>query len=735
MHVTGTACPSSSEPKTPCSNDEAFTRIWLQHRAEMLSLCRRCTRQDADAEEAFSRASLLLYRKLPAYRGQVDNFRGWILRLTFNACMSLHRENRRRSEQSLEDDGVESLAEARLLDASPARDPESSYLQKEMGQFLRSSIENLPMRLRETITGHLSLGSYREIADHLSINEANARKRVQEAREILSRGLTEYRKGAAPPPVPRRRPRQASATQPAGDPPERVRALRAVVVTLPEGVERDGLLALRLPLADESRQALERYVEKHPRSWKKRLALARALLEEGRIEEAIPHLERGVEKQPRHLGAWLDLIAVYRLQERPAAAADACERALATNRGPAAALLQGLRAQCLGRPAEAERAFLHAQDAMPESPAPCIALAELQMATGHPSEAAASLEQALACCPTDVAALTLGSEALRLLGRSAEVRRRDVRALEIDTANPPALERRLAASVRSAGGRIAPESGSWRAVERLARTRAAALSLLSFFRVCSGDLAGAKEMASFVAEHPQLPEARIERARLLDALDRPLAALQEIDAARALHSGSRELDLLACRTSARAGLSWRTLEESENLLARYGDAWDTASTAAWALAHLGHQDRAVELSKAAVARQPELPVAWLEHGRVLARCERLQEAAAALELGWSLLPPEDGFDLAAPAAHDLAVLHKYLDQPELARNWALQALRACAALGEIDPVRAHILQGRIQAGIGSEGGAATGSVNISPVFLRIEERRVLTSQHSETSLG
>ncbi|MBW8879194.1 MAG: sigma-70 family RNA polymerase sigma factor [Acidobacteria bacterium] len=708
----------------------------------MLSLCRRCTRQEADAEEAFSRASLLLYHKLPAYLERVENLRGWILRLTFNACMSLHRESRRRGEQSLEEIGAASLADEGLLDTSPEGDPESSYLQKEMSQFLRSSIENLPERLRDTMIGHLSLGSYREIADRLAINEANARKRMQEAREVLSRGLAQYRAGVARPPAPPpgrpAKPRRAASASAAGDPPERVRALRAVVVTLPGGVERQRLLALRLPLGKERRDALERYVEQHPGGGTKRLALARALLEEGRAEEALPHLEHGVERQPRRLDAWLDLIATCRLLERPAAAAGACERALAVHRGPAAALLQGLHAQCLGRTAEAERAFRDARDAMPESPAPWTALAELQRATGRPHEAAGSLEEALARSPTDVAALTLGAEPLRLLGRSAEARRRDARALEVDAANPPALERRLVAAARSAGGRLAPEGGLWRAVERLARTRAVALSLLSFLRVCGGDLAGAGEMASCVAARPQLAEARIARARLLDALDRPLLALQEVDVARTLQAPARELDLLACRISLRGGLSWRTLQESEDLLARHGDAWDTASTAAWALVHLGRTDRAIELSQAAVARQPGLPAAWLEHGRVLARAARLQEAVAATETGWSLLPEGDGFDLAAPAALDLAVLHRRLGYPEWARQWALQALESCVALAGLDPVRARIFRVWIQAELGSEAApstAGTGPEDLSPSFLQIEERRLLTNQLSETSFG
>lgn len=743
MRTTGLGCPSTPESKTACSsNDEPFTQIWLQHRAEMLGLCRKCTRQEADAEEAFSRASLLLYRKLPDYHERIENLRGWILRLTFNTCMSLHRESRRRGEQSLEEAVVESLADSSFVDTSPTGDPESSYLRKEMSQFLRRSIENLPERLRATMLGHLSLDGYREIAARLSINEANARKRMQEAREALSRGLEQYRAGTARPSTPRhpKSPGPASGGQAAGEPSERVQALRAVRATLPTGAEVEGLLALRIPLGKERRQALESYLEQHPRSAAKRLALARVLLEEGRVEAALPHLEHGVERQPRHLEAWLDLIAIYRLQDRlqdrPSAAAGACGRAIAANPGPAAVLLHGLRAQCLDHEEEAKRAFLTALKAMPESPVAWTALAELELAVGRPREAADFLEGALARSPTDVTALTLGSEALRLLGRFAEARRRDARALELDGTNPLALERHLAASARKAGGRLAPQGDLWRAVESLAPTRSAALSLLGFLRVCNGDLAGPGEIYARVAERPRLSEARIERARLLDALGRSLAAIQEIDVARTLQPDSRELDLLACRVAIRAGLPKRALQESEGLLACHGEAWDTASTAAWALAHLGHMDQAMELSRAAVKHQPDLPAAWLEHGRVLARAERLREAAAATEKGWSLLPKDDGFDLAVPAALDLAVTYGRLDYPEWAHPWALQALESCAALAEFDPVRAHIFRIWIQEEAGPKAGASTTeSVEIAPSFLRIEERRLLTNQLSEASLG
>jgi len=104
LHAIGSTCTSPAEPGTTCLSNYLCT-IWLQHRAEMLYLWRRCTRQEDDAEKAFSRASLLLYRKLPAHWERVEKQRSWILRLTFNVCMSLHRENRQRAEKSLEEAG------------------------------------------------------------------------------------------------------------------------------------------------------------------------------------------------------------------------------------------------------------------------------------------------------------------------------------------------------------------------------------------------------------------------------------------------------------------------------------------------------------------------------------------------------------------------------------------------------------------------------------------------------
>jgi RNA polymerase sigma factor (sigma-70 family) len=756
VHAIGFESDCHRQEKSRPVGDDSFTTFWNQYRADILQLCRRAMRNEADAEEAFSRASLLLYRKLPEHRNQIENLRGWILRLTFNVCMSLHRENRRRGEQSLDDMGPDVRIAPVPVQATSGGDgdPERSYLLKEMGDFLWKSIDALPDRLRSTVLSHLSHSSYREVADRLAINETNVRKRMQEAREILARRLAEYRSGAVRPPLPsgRRRPADASVDTSAGrtdasadtagrNPLGGIRSLRSIVVSLPSGVETEALLPLRTVSAGnpaKRRRVLERYVEKHPRGWKKRFELACTILEEGRAEEAISHLEPIVRQQPRQVEPWLALISAYRGLEQPQAAADACGRALATRQTEAAtAMLRGLQAQCLGLIREAELAFGAACQAAPESPSPWVCLAEIQAARGRPTETIAALDAALARDPCDVAALTLGQEALRLAGRSSESRQRADRALDIDPGNPRALERWLAACARAAGGRLEPGGPRWKEAERLARHRPATRALLAYLRSCRGDLTGVGDMALLVRERPMLRQAWTESARLLDALGHPSAALEELDAGRTLQLPSRDLDVLACRLAARAGLAERMRHEADALLVRHGDAWEATATAAWVLAQLGMEGHALDLSHAAVERQPCLPVAWLEHARVLSRCGRLRAAVAAAEAGWNLLPDGDGFDLAAPAALDLAALHRLLGGRDEARAWARHALEACVALAASDPVQARIFHARALAELGVPETASSfpGAVAGTAAFHRIEERRALTTQLSEASFG
>lgn len=172
---------------------DGVAAVWQEYAPELRERCRYWMGEPTEAEEAFSRATIhILLHLLPSYRTILD-LRAWLLRLTYNVCMDLHRERKRRREESLEDLGG---AHGEQLPALVSfGDPEKQFLQSELESYLIQRIWELPDRLQEPILRRASRQSYREIADALGIREPNARKRVQNAREILYRHLDDYRAG------------------------------------------------------------------------------------------------------------------------------------------------------------------------------------------------------------------------------------------------------------------------------------------------------------------------------------------------------------------------------------------------------------------------------------------------------------------------------------------------------------------------------------------------------------
>jgi RNA polymerase sigma-70 factor (ECF subfamily) len=164
---------------------EAFWSLWIMHRPHLLAVCRRQMRRvHADADDAMSRSMLLAHAKLPVYAAQIIDIEAWLTRLTCNVCLDIKKERCRGSRKSESlDERVLSRREATL----PAPlSPLDSVLHAQMGNGIRNEIEALPGALR--IVAELrfvhELG-YDVIAERVAITEANARKRVQQARELL----------------------------------------------------------------------------------------------------------------------------------------------------------------------------------------------------------------------------------------------------------------------------------------------------------------------------------------------------------------------------------------------------------------------------------------------------------------------------------------------------------------------------------------------------------------------
>jgi RNA polymerase sigma-70 factor (ECF subfamily) len=168
---------------------EAFWPLWQQYREQMYSVClRQMSGIHADAADAASRTMLVAWEKLPRSASEILSVKAWLTRLTCNVCFDMHRERRRRLRVA---DTLTTMMNTELLPAMHVEpSPERTAISAEICNQIRNAIDGLPPALREAAElRFLQDQSYETIALRAKITEANARKRVQQARELLAERL------------------------------------------------------------------------------------------------------------------------------------------------------------------------------------------------------------------------------------------------------------------------------------------------------------------------------------------------------------------------------------------------------------------------------------------------------------------------------------------------------------------------------------------------------------------
>jgi RNA polymerase sigma factor (sigma-70 family) len=170
-----------------------FWQAWNKHRDYLKRLSMIWMNVSAaDAEDAFSEATIRAYEKYGHHACQISNERAWFARLLHNICIDKYRANKRLKnlcERVREINSVDySMFESNTLS------PEGEVLNEELGNSLFDAIRDLPERLQRPVILRLVHGeSYDDIAKALSITNDNARKRVQQGRSVLREKLMHLR--------------------------------------------------------------------------------------------------------------------------------------------------------------------------------------------------------------------------------------------------------------------------------------------------------------------------------------------------------------------------------------------------------------------------------------------------------------------------------------------------------------------------------------------------------------
>ena len=181
-HLSRYTSQHSSSSLITQNNDSYFWQLWLSHQNYLYRCCLRWMGYNVmDAEDALALAMWKAYGKLSHHADQIRQVRSWLTKLCYRVCLDLRRSVR--SGINLED----------LENEIPMPDRSSPYqyaIALETEETLNQAMQKLPFLLRQAfILRCIEELSYPEIAQRLEITEANARKRVEQARAKLKKSL------------------------------------------------------------------------------------------------------------------------------------------------------------------------------------------------------------------------------------------------------------------------------------------------------------------------------------------------------------------------------------------------------------------------------------------------------------------------------------------------------------------------------------------------------------------
>lgn len=170
----------------------AFDELVRRWERKMYSLCYGIMGNPDDARDAVQEAFSSAYRTIRHFRGD-SKFSSWIHRISVNACLTLKRKEKRRSETSMEvPDG------AGLEPVAPARDfnPSLTTERRQTAEFVRRAVASLPEEIRVAVVmKEFQEMTFQEISDSLDIPVSTAKSRVYTGFKMLrdklsSKGLS-----------------------------------------------------------------------------------------------------------------------------------------------------------------------------------------------------------------------------------------------------------------------------------------------------------------------------------------------------------------------------------------------------------------------------------------------------------------------------------------------------------------------------------------------------------------
>ena len=528
-------------------DESAFWNLWGQYRSYLRICCLRwlgTSRHEVD--DALSRAGIKALHGLLNNGHNITHLKGWLSRLTHNICIDIIRERNRHRKSLYRIGELAEIGEWHHAYSPPTA--EEALLQREMSKAVRRVVKILPCRLQlPSMMRFFQEMPYQDIARQLKITPANARKRIQQARAIIQEQINPYLNGAGDPHFEMKESKgqdentcelpsehsdvedlESDTIKPC------IAPYRLIRVKLRNKMEMEYYVPIKnMPKRIHQKiRTLKKYLQKHPRSWRKRLELADFLYVTGDWPEAVDNYRKVLEKQPSFFQVWLQLGNILHLMDEKDDALAAYKSGYDLARHEASGYyVLGLIEICCWNYTKAWHRFKKAASYESDNSAHWHALGVTSLHTNESAEAMQTFDYALEINPKDTVALTNSSDALMSLERPKEAQKRLEKALTISPDDVLGLLR--LAQFRIKSGLVFKIQGTrtrqiLRQVSSLAPLSIAALVSLAFFYSTKGDIdRGTSAFQKIIELHPTNPYVGFNYALLLSYL---YNCKQELDA-------------------------------------------------------------------------------------------------------------------------------------------------------------------------------------------------------------
>ncbi|HLP88775.1 MAG TPA: tetratricopeptide repeat protein [Nostocaceae cyanobacterium] len=461
---------------------------------------------------------------------------------------------------------------------------------------------------------------------------------------------------------------------------------------------------------DQKLITLNKYVQKYPQGWKKRLELADLLYEMGNWPQAITEYQEVIERQPQLIDVRLKLGKILQMIGLEQEALEVYEQALllSENQGTRHHI-QGLIAICHGDDQNAISAFNLAATLEPEKVVHWLALAQVHQYKENPLGVISALEQVLSINPEDFVALIYSYDALIAWGDITAARGRLNKLIALAGDDFRVLQRHIdqRCQIRLVTGQEGKQTKNMITTTlRHTPHSAEAHKSLAYYHILRGEWAqGVEVLAKFTAEHPQHPNGWYFYGRCLFDIGEYQQAAEMMGKAYHLYPYDCEIYRALCEILPAADRLAELRPIVEEMLRQFPERWSIWATAGRVLVeHFQDIELGCSVSAQGTKLQPQLADAWFRHGRVLALAGKHQEAVEALEKGVEFLPAE-GYLQSVPAAVWLGESYQVLKDAKASKRWWETAYQGSQELRTFNPATANYWLGRALIGLGDKSEA------------------------------